>query len=260
MQRDVNITAKNIVTCFDSVGREYPDNDLHWGNDIPWLFGELDKHSSLYPIRILYPGCGPGRLFTTLSGFSEKIYSVLAMDMSSVMTKEATAALFRIASFSRLGVSVVQQNFMTDILEDEEGGEFDLVLCLNNTLGNIIDGDYKGARMLREDALRRFGQRLRYGGFLFLTVYNRDLLPREENSLYSPFLKINTDESDFSSGDLSMVFSREGVPDIQFYSHWFTEPELKGLLKSQGFSTRADEGYVVAKCGPRFLCLGRYLA
>jgi len=119
-------------------------------------------------------------------------------------------------------------------------GEFDVALCMNNTLGNIIDSSVETAARARTNALRELRRLLAEdGGTLVLSVYRREALRLE--GAYGRLFVLDHGLSRLDSGDLVVRYcahpsrTETGIP---YYSHWFKVEELEQLLERTGFALK----------------------
>lgn len=217
------------LKSFDIASDEYVKSDNNWGDDLNILINYISNSYSQQrlPIRILYAGCGSGRLLSKLINI-EYVGEIVAIDFSKKMIKLSEQTIkYNTNSYK---VKFINDDFMTI---DQSVELFDIIICLNNTLGNIVNRDGTEITNIRKACLVHFNKLLIGSGLLFTTVYNAKHF--NESIFYSKFLRLLSMESNFKSNDYYFRFKRKYYPSHYFYSHWFTESELNNLNNYANF-------------------------
>jgi hypothetical protein len=111
-----------------------------------------------------------------------------------------------------------------------------LVLILNNTLGNLVGRTFAEAEGQRRKALIEAHRLLADEGHLVLTVYHAPRMKRD--SAYGDVFELDEELSDFASRDFVVRYRRTSTP---CYSHWFEEDEVRDLLTNCGFEVEMIE-------------------
>lgn len=145
-------------------------------------------------------------------------------------------------TLAKSGLDGAADLYVADLRETHfDDGLFDVVLCMNNTLGNIVGDSVKSAEGERIRALVELRRVLAAdGGALVLGVYRREALKLE--GAYGRVFFLDHELSRLEAGDLVVRYcsppatSRVGTP---YYSHWFREDELEGLLSRTGLALRS---------------------
>lgn len=206
---------------FDVVAPDYIRIDEHWGCDLDALKSAFNAAlaETAGPVAYLDVGSGPGFHVCAMQEFYPAA-EVLGIDPSLEMI-EVAALRARVMRLSRVGLLRTPLERMAD-------ERFDVVSCLNNTLGNLRA---RGMRptAVRERAMRKMRRIVRSDGFLVVSVYNLEKLA----STYGCNLRI-LPKSRPERGDLFVEY-RQGEQRVEYYSHWFTENELVELLERNRF-------------------------
>jgi SAM-dependent methyltransferase len=254
------LTARRMM--FSDLGRQqklsfevnaagYEEDDLHRSTDatIALVTLKLRDLRKAEAIRVLYAGCGPGEMLSALvskwcASKDPRTLAIDAVESAPMMlqraeesVRETMRQLSSEAEANRVQVSY----FLTDFLKLEiPDGFYDAILCLNNTLGNLVNETLESAVVCRQRALRLFGQWLKSEGCLILTVYSG-----QPGAEYTKSLKYlpdgperKQDGSQFGPNDwimeLDLGQSAKGFDQSLLYSHWFSRAELGGLLDGTG--------------------------
>jgi len=185
-------------------------------------------------LRLLYAGCGPGQTLRALCDQSDLWSQILAVDFSAKVTEQARLAL-GLRMRSNLEVADLDFMRMHEYAGPTTMREFDLVACLNNTLGNVVGKDISLASTERQRCVTEFLRVLRPGGKVILSVYNAEYFDAQamvRRRQYSRDLTLVTELSDFRRHDLVLRFNGT---QLLFYSHWFSDIEVRKLLEDSGF-------------------------
>jgi len=243
---------------FDDCAATYPAMDPYWGS-FDELRRELDLDDLLPELAVaggvLDAGCGPAlhlrdmiAWWTTQAPGSR--LQVTGLDFSKPMLARAVRELPE-------PVDSVRTRFVLGDLVQPDWHPphlLDCVLCLNNTLGNIVGHDLHSVSADRLRVSADFRRLLRPGGLFLLSVFDRANLPRTDGtvSAYSRDRRIDTRLSDVARGDLVLWRNCADGDEHCCVSHWFTEKEVQELLKSVGFTDLH-----LCTIGPRILCSAR---
>jgi hypothetical protein len=215
-----------IQFAFDINAENYLEDDIHRGNDIDLIckVGNDLKKKLHRKIDILYVGVGPGEVLEKILTNGQFYRKIRAIDYSSNMCKLCASRIEKLGSKVSDIVTLEKKNLF-DFDNCKES--YDMILLLNNTLGNIVVGN--SGEKGRFFALSLIHKLLRYRGVLFLTVYNFEKL-EIKNHHYTPRLKLLRKNGQ----DLFLQLSLNGLKHM-FYSHWFTVEEIKSLLQKTEF-------------------------
>lgn len=206
----------------------YIREDGHWGADLDFLKDTANKllTKSKNKIDYLDIGCGPGFHLIAMRRWYPELRAAGA-DLSVRMLSEARKEIRR----ARLeDIELVH----SDISDLQVRKKYDLISFLNNGMGNVYREEASPVA-LRENAMRKMRSLVRKGGYLITSVYNLEkLAPR-----YGPNLRM-LPHSNISRGDLFVEY-KHGNGRTEYYSHWFTEKELRDLLEQNGFKINLFE-------------------
>ncbi len=235
---------EDIKRSFGLAAKEYESEDKNRGEEevVLQVAQEMIARLENNPLNLLYAGCGPGRILSKLAT-AGKVYwnEIIAVDLSEKVVAEAWNKVSRVAGSSDF-VKVAVEDFSAVDFVTKECKErrkyterFDIVACLNNTLGNVVTSEISEAHNDRIRCLRNFLDALKPGGKLVLTVYNANSFTCEPK--YSEFLTLLPEESDFKNNDFVLKFekNRDQENTLFFYAHWFKRTEIEGLLGKVGF-------------------------
>ncbi len=244
---------------FDDCAPTYPAMDPFWG-DASELISELE-HMDAVPLagnemRMLDLGCGVGIHLIELARWAlqhlPQLISVraLGLDFSPRMIERARA---RVAN-GKLTKQI--RLLQRDILkwESPANEEYDTILCLNNTLGNLVGDAVGGSHRLREETLRKVRDTLAPTGVLMLSVFSRDYLETEvlPRSGYTKDRHIDPQWSSPENGDLVLWRHCSDGSDHCCFSHWFSPSELRSELRTAGLDIAR-----LTCIGSRLLCIAK---
>jgi len=219
----------NTTRLFDFCADTYLSEDHCWGGDLDTIHSYLSQFDKP---DVLDLGCGTGwHLATILLRFRSRLGTVVGLDYSAGMLNTASNYLNKLGWNSekpRYEVTLIRGNALAIPFRSRS---FDIILLLNNTLGNISAPTFKEAAGYRLKVLKDVFDLLKPGGYLILTVYNADKLDSEDIS--GKHFRLDRGISDLSNFDLVRTHYKYG---IQFYSHWFTESEVAPILFTAGYS------------------------
>lgn len=218
--------ARESFQLYESIAQDYIQLDRHWGDDSDIV---LEVISNQEKVTLLDAGCGPGwYIRCCLESALESFEKIIGVDFSSAMIKQA-----EIYSMNSSKVILLKQNLLK-IQKQFHDESIDVIICMNNVLGNLIIEDIPTALTARIKVLQQFQKILRNNGKLILSVYNRRLL--NSNSYSDSNLFLDKTLSNPRTGDFVINVKLAGLPNnLRFYSHWFTKDELVNLLHNIGF-------------------------
>jgi len=206
--------------------------------------GKIQQGEKLVLIEI---GSGTGRYIQHYCSYPE-ISLIIGIDVSYRMLEKSVDKLKRSSFANEIGrrILLVQgeaEDISLSIRRHEQlKHNTPVVICMFNTLGNIELEDR------RQNVLLNVREMIEPNGIAVISVFNRELLRSEGKRYYTDerivsaivpptfgnrirsrlkqiFPYLNPVHFDFSKGD---------VKTTDFYSHWFTEQEIKDLIKNAG--------------------------
>lgn len=231
---DIKVTSlkKSIIKAFDLASYNYINSDENWGDDTDVIlyYSQLLHKQQNKGINIYYAGSGSGYILYKLVSADVKLFQkVVGVDLSYEMVNISKSLLMN-KKILKSEIDVRSDDFTRQNFREQ--GDFDLLICLNNTLGNVVSnrGKYLIGRM---DSIRNFRYLLKKDGLIILSVYNKEFYNFRPN--YSRFLTLDKEKSNFNDSDFIFSFSKDSYEKLEFYSHWFSEDEIKSLLKFFNF-------------------------
>ena len=126
-------------------------------------------------------------------------------------------------------ITLIKQEILSMEFDDNS---FDIVICLNNTLGNLPTNNIKHSIKKRLKALQEMNRILSNKGKLILSVYNSDKLDLDN---YGDNFKVDYKNSILANNDIILSFTLKKREKHFFYSHWFTKEEIVQLLEKNNF-------------------------
>jgi len=227
--------STEIRASFEANAANYLDDDIHWGNDVDFIFTEGKRLQRVLnrQLQVLYAGVGPGRILFDLLSQRHFFDYVRAIDFSPRMIELARERINLLEAIDPGSANACNLEVL-NILDLKPRPLYDIALLLNNTLGNIVvNGSAQEGAATMLTAIRNV---LRSNGILILTVYNINKFVKT-NSLYTQRLKIlkRENEQDFL---LQLELNEERH---LFFSHWFNLDEIRHLFQSAGYEVRAYE-------------------
>lgn len=224
MEKLTNVTNAEQVWC----GLAAEDYDAAVYSN-PMLLALLDAELAtaralLRRNRILVEvGCGTGQFCRRLT---DDALAVIGVDISTAMTDELARRsahdLLLIHGDARY-LSTLLAEHGTFLWLDEEGSG-PLVTCVMNTLGIMPSGT-------RWDVLHQMGLTAGPHGRVFLAVFNGDHFERGIEELYRPNPGLCGPLDDAT---IDLVTRELTVHSTGYYSHWFSEAELRRLAFDTG--------------------------
>ena len=220
--------AQTTKRVFRLCAEAYLRQDRHWRSNRTLIEPLLHSCS---PRAILDAGCGPGWHLAWLADSCSRGWSITGVDYCEEMLQLARE---RIGQNHPLeGIRILYGDIRNLRFED---GCFGLVLCLNNTLGNICGDSADSASTERDKVLVELKRVLApQTGILVLSVYGRNGL--SPTRPYGSVFVLDEERSHLDTGDLVVRYyspprtPQEGVP---YYSHWFTSEEVRSVLTKAG--------------------------
>jgi len=213
---------------FDQCADDYLCEDKHWGCDLDLIAKYLDQ---IPKPSVLEVGTGHAWHLANLHFFtSAKIRRAVGIDYSKAMIDRAREFL---GGYDFHGKPLLEQielleGDICDLRLDQQS--FDLALVLNNTLGNLAGVSFRDAEIQRKRALETIRGGLRNSAYLIVSVYNAAKLSEEDK--YGEVFELDQDLSDLGAMDLVVRYKKT---DTVYYSHWFTDGEIRHLLYEAGF-------------------------
>lgn len=218
-------TTKQV---FDECAPIYLREDKHWGCDLDIISEYVEKCREPEVIEL-----GTGYAWHLANLFfiaSSNLRRVVGVDYSSNMLARARDLLSSISYNGRPlqeYIELQKGDILSLPFEDES---FDIAILLNNTLGNIPAETFDEAIGQRKNALKEIRRILKKSGFVILSVYNSSKLTEEDK--YGEVFELDHGLSNLDTFDLIVRFKETGTP---YYSHWFTESEIRQLLYNVSF-------------------------
>ena len=225
-------TPKDLLAStrqvFDECAAVYLQVDKHWGDDIDMVAEYLERFSTP---EIIEFGTGHAWHLANVRLRNPKIKRALGIDSSSKMLAQARKTL------EKHGMLKKVELLHLDIFDmGLKNGSFDVGLLLNNTLGNLPGKTFDDAMNQRKRALDAVSRVLRPRGYLIVSVFNARMLNEEDK--YGEALELDKAKSSVKTKDLVIRFKKTNTA---YYSHWFTEEEVRDLLYEAGFTTHRVE-------------------
>ena len=228
MTFDPSTLVDSTKQVFDECSSVYLREDKHWGCDLDIISECIEREDSP---RVIELGTGYawhlGNIYFTCS---TKLRRVVGVDYSPKMIDQARSFLSSIRIQDE-PLSNVVELFQDDIQSlSFPDGSFDVALLLNNTLGNIASKDFVEARSNRRTVLSECCRVLAPSKRLVISVYNAARLTEEDR--YGLVFELDPNLSKLETFDLVVRFKATGTP---YYSHWFSDDEIRQLLYESGF-------------------------
>lgn len=218
---------ESTYTAFDNVSEGYYEYDENWGADVDFI---RDAFSERYPrhLSIIDLGCATGWHLISLSFLVKNVSQLLGVDYSDSMMKSASRFVSRnrlkdLIQFKKCDIESVSSALKSQ--------KFDIAICLNNTLGNLIEYNIPREEY-RLSILKNIKTILSDKAQFIISVYNIDKF--DPNS-YSRYLNISQEKSDFNAGDIVIYHTYPDDVNHYCYSHWFSVAEITTLLETAGF-------------------------
>jgi len=228
------ILIDSTKQVFDECASIYLREDKHWGCDLDIISECVDKEDSA---RIIELGTGYAwHLANIFFTCSSKFKRVVGVDYSTAMIEQARAFLGGIkynGDDLSNRIELFKENIQSLPFPEES---FDIAFLLNNTLGNIAASSFEEARLTRKSVLRECWRILDCSKHLIVSVYNAARLTEEDR--YGLVFELDPVLSKLETFDLVVRFKATGTP---YYSHWFSESEIKHLLYEAGFLVESIE-------------------
>ena len=208
---------------FNAVANIYLSEDKNWGSDLDIIGPVIDKLPEYS--QILDAGCGPGWHIQQLSP-KYPTHRFHGVDVSANMIAQAQSSYHAGARNRMITYSC------GDILDIQASEEYDVILCLNNTLGIITGKELGTPGQFRELVLRKLLSLLAKNGKIILSVYDADKFSVSD---YPNKFKYISDASSPRTHDYIFQIDGYGTVGKYLFTHWFTRNELLSLLKNEGF-------------------------
>jgi len=229
-----NNLGESTKKVFDDCSSVYLKEDKHWGSDLDIIKEYIEKKDE---VSVLEVGTGYAWHLANLFYISSsKLIKVIGIDYSKKMLRKAANVLKSIF-YKNVPLSERIELINCDLLSlPFENDNFDVILMLNNTLGNITSDTFETAKLQRKKALNEIKRVLKPNGYLILSVYNANKLTEEDK--YGKVFQVNHKLSDSENFDLVVDFIKTHT---SYYSHWFTLEEIKNLIYSCSFKVEEYE-------------------
>lgn len=225
---------KSTQRLFNECAGDYLKKDRHWGCDLDVIVKCANEWPDVSVVEL-----GSGYCWHLANLFfltSSRIRKAVGIDYSVRMIDRAKHLL---SSVKHSGESLMDR---VDLIEGNilevplKSSSFQLVMLLNNTLGNLAGNSFAEAVHERRKALVEARRLLVDDGCLVVTLYNAAQIHKE--SAYGDVFQIDRDMSDFEKHDLVVRYMRTSTP---CYSHWFMKEEAHELLVDCGFEVLISE-------------------
>lgn len=207
-----------------ALASNYLQEDKHWGCDLDVIKSEINEKEKL---KILDTGCGTAWHLINLRYLIPDGPQLVGIDYSEDMLK--VARKFVKLNKMQNNITLKKQNILTT---EFENNSFDIIICFNNTLGNLASLDIKRSVNTRRKALPEINRILNKKGKLILSVYNAEKLDLND---YGDVFKVNYEKSILPCNDIILWFSLKNREKYFYYSHWFTKEEIIQLLEENNF-------------------------
>lgn len=217
-----------IQLAFDINAENYLKDDIHRGNDVDLIcaVGNKLQRELQRKVDILYVGVGPGEILEKIVTNGEFYREIKAIDYSANMCSLSASRIEKLDPKIK-SIVVLEKKNLFDFKNCKKS--YDMVLLLNNTLGNIVVGNSGGkGRVFALNII--IHKLLRPGGVLFLSVYNFEKI-EIKNHHYTPKLTLLKRNGQ----DLLLELTTNNGLNPMFYTHWFTVKEIKDLFQRRGF-------------------------
>ncbi|MBI2529941.1 MAG: class I SAM-dependent methyltransferase [Candidatus Diapherotrites archaeon] len=213
----------NSRDVFEALAKDYIREDTHWGSDLDLIKASLDELIKTEPNpRWLDLGCGAGFHIAAMAELYPEV-SIVGVDHSQQMLN---AAKYKIKN---LGLKNIALN-NSDITKKFQEGKYHLITSLNNAFGNLyVSGTDQNE--IRAGIAGKITDALCSKGCLILSVYNIEKF--NEKSQYCSNVTVVENLSDLAKGDLIAEYRNKGKK-VLYYTHWFSEGELRELAKETG--------------------------
>ena len=194
---------------YEEIACDYIRLDKHRGDDIDII---LDIVNEMNGLVIADAGCGPGQhIKALLKVIPEKISKIIGLDFSKNMLNCARRSVG-----SNRKVQFVRQNMLQMAIPD---ACVDVVISMNNVLGNLVRNDISDAVFARRDGLRHCYRILRKGGACVMSVFDLEKLDFDQDYCKGA-LSLKKALSSDKYGDMVIQVTKE-QKHLCYYTHWF---------------------------------------
>lgn len=216
--------AEMSYQLYEGIAEDYTKLDKYRGEDIDLILEAIDEKNNLI---IMDAGCGPGRhIGQCVKLISRKINKIIGLDYSNKMLE-----LAKLNISNSKNVELKRQNILAIDLPDSY---MDIIISMNNVLGNLMEKYISDAHIARQKALQHFYRMLKRTGKCVLSVYNLEMLDLRKD-YHDNSLLIEQKLSIPTNGDFVIKLTR-GQKEFWYYTHWFKKDELIRLLSEVGFN------------------------
>ncbi len=215
------IRTEQNKEVFERMASTYIRDDSHWGCDLDLIKNTLDQtlKNNINP-NWCDIGCGPAFHIANMSALYPEI-EILGIDYSSLMLQQAE---HRIKKYSLRTSKIQLKNI--NITEHVTKEKFDLITFLNNGFGNLYKKT-ENPENTRMKVIKNIAHMLKPGGHFILSVYNKEKIEEK----YGNKLRLLKNRSNVENGDLFVEYIPNKKEKIIYYSHWFSESELKKIFE-----------------------------
>jgi len=152
------------------------------------------------------------------------------VDYSTEMLTQAKGYLQSVGRGNGVLLDIINLEQLDILHLPYQDHSFDVALILNNTLGNLPGSNLQDGVKQRRIALKEARRILKETGILIVSVYNSARLTEEDT--YGEVFELDHKRSNLQSFDLVIRYK---ATDHTYYSHWFSEEELRNLLYDVSF-------------------------
>jgi len=221
--KGLNLAQKSFLV-YEAMGSKYLVYDNNWGDDLDIIRSTIFRKNHLV---MLDAGCGPGWHLEQCAKLREFDH-LIGIDYSPQMLKESHQRLANFITMNR--IQLLQKNILNLRLPPASA---DVIVCFNNTLGNLLEADMIGASSARENGIAELKKVLRRGGYLIISVLNRDTFS-QNNGYGTRVLRVDLERSNIEKGDFVVLYKTADGWECPYFSHWFNQNEVLNLLTKFG--------------------------
>ena len=213
----------NSRDVYEALANDYIREDTHWGSDLDLIKASLNELIKIEPNpKWLDLGCGAGFHIAAMAELYPEV-SIAGVDHAKQMLKTAQ---YKIKKLGLKNISLYE----ADITKEFPEGKYHLITSLNNAFGNLyVSGADQNE--IRAGIAKKMANALHSKGCLMLSVYNIEKL--NAKSQYCGNVAVVENLSDSVKGELIAEYCNK-YKKVLYYSHWFSERELRELAKEAG--------------------------
>jgi hypothetical protein len=242
---------EGIIDSFNNGAEDYTDDDKNWVNPFTDLeftrsFEEKIKAIGENPLQFLYAGAGPGVILKSLCDFLDTkniSTNIEAIDNAKKMVEYALTKSMANQTYNSVTYSIQHEDI--NLLKQKGKSKYDVVVCLNNTLGNLINSPkttldkadlVKACHNTHYETVNKFAAIIKPGGFLFLSIYMDTGNKTDEKQIeYSAanLYCINCIPSE--NGTAKLLHFDKNYECSNLISFWFKDTYVNNLFIRNGF-------------------------